>query len=216
MSTAVEDVMTREVVTVSPDTSFRDVVRLLEDRHVDAFPVVESGKVVGIISESDLLLKEEGPEGGHTGMPWQRRRDRMRAGATCVSEAMTRHVITVAPGTTLSAAARLMHRHRIGGLPVVDENGHLLGIVTRSDLLTVFLREDGDLCAEVQAAMHPALRDKITCTVRDGQVTLTGRTAFRSDAVGASGLARRVPGVISVENRVTYDTDDVEVAMVGP
>ena len=218
MQKTVGDVMTRDVVTVPPEASFREAVRLIEERHVDALPVVDdTGTVIGVLAESDLLLKEELSEGprGQSGMPWQRRRDRVRASATVVREAMSTRMVTVGAEASLSAAARLMHRHRVGGLPVVDGDRHLQGIVTRSDLLRVFLREDDDLCQDIRDALGPMARD-VSCSVSDGRATLTGRVRLRSEMLGVAALAHRVAGVIEVDNRVHYDADDVQVAMVGP
>jgi len=220
MLSTVADVMTREVVTVGPEASFRDVVRLIEDRHVDALPVVDGvGKVVGIIDESDLLLKEEYAEGqrGQSGLPWQRRRDRARASATTVQQAMSRHVVTVESGATLTTAARLMHRNHVSGLPVVTADRRLEGIVTRSDLLRVFLGEDADLCTEVQSVLGPVAARGVSCSVTDGRVRLEGEVQLRSQAMAAAAMARRVPGVVDVDIRdLHYAADDVQVSMVGP
>ena len=220
MLSTVADVMTREVVTVGPEASFRDVVRLIEDRHVDALPVVDgAGKIVGIIDESDLLLKEEFADGPHgqSGLPWQRRRDRFRASATTVQQAMSRHVVTVESGATLTAAARLMHRNHVSGLPVVGADSRLEGIVTRSDLLRVFLGEDVDLCAAVHAALGPVAARGVSCSVTDGRVRLEGEVQLRSQAMAATAMARRVPGVVDVDSRLLhYAADDVQVSMVGP
>ena len=220
MLSTVADVMTREVVTVGPEASFRDVVRLIEDRHVDALPVLDSaGKVVGIIDESDLLLKEEFADGprGQSGSLWQRRRDRARASATTVQEAMSRHVVTVDAGATLAAAARLMHRNHVSGLPVVGADQRLEGIVTRSDLLRVFLGEDADLCTAVQSVLGPVASRGVSCSVTDGRVRLDGEVQLRSEAMAAAAMARRVPGVVDVDSRhLHYAVDDVQVSMVGP
>ena len=220
MLSTVADVMTREVVTVGPEASFRDVVRLIEDRHVDALPVLDAaGKVVGIIDESDLLLKEEFADGprGQSGSLWQRRRDRARASATTVQEAMSRHVVTVDAGATLAAAARLMHRNHVSGLPVVGADQRLEGIVTRSDLLRVFLGEDADLCTAVQSVLGPVASRGVSCSVTDGRVRLDGEVQLRSEAMAAAAMARRVPGVVDVDSRhLHYAVDDVQVSMVGP
>ena len=217
MLSTVADVMTREVVTIGPGASFRDVVRLIENRHVDALPVIDGdGKIIGIIDESDLLLKEEFAE-GQSGLPWQRWRDRARASATTVEQAMSRHVVSVGSDATLTAAARLMHRRHVSGLPVVTADLRLEGIVTRSDLLRVFLREDDDLCADVQSALGASGLRGVSCSVTDGRVRLEGRVPLRSEADAASATARRVPGVVDVGARdLGYDTDDVQVSMVGP
>ena len=220
MFSTVADVMTREVVTVGPGASFRDVVRLIENRQVDALPVIDgAGRVIGIIDESDLLLKEAFAEGqrGQSGLPWQRLRDRARASATTVEQAMSRHVVTVGSDATLTAAARLMHRRHVSGLPVVTADLRLEGIVTRSDLLRVFLREDDDLCADVQSALGATGLRGVSCSITDGRVRLEGRVPLRSEADVASATARRVPGVVDVDARdLRYDTDDVQVSMVGP
>ena len=215
MTKTVAELMTHDVVTVAPDTTFRDAVRLLEDRRVDTLPVVERGdRVVGVLTASDLLLKEELSEGprGVPGLPWQRRRDRARGAGTTVRECMSTDLVTIAPDATFCAAARLMHRHHVGGLPVVDDARHLLGIVTRSDLLTVYLRDDAELQDEVRAAMP----DGIDAEVVEGRVHLRGSVPLRSTTVQAQAAAQGVPGVVDVDCRVRYETDDVDVLLVGP
>lgn len=215
---AVRDVMTRDVVTVAPETSFREAVRLMEELRIDALPVIEGDRVVGLVAESDLLLKEElaGLPAGGAVLPWQRRRDRSRAGARSVREAMTRSPATVSPDDTLSAAARVMHRRRVGGLPVVEGDVRLVGIVTRSDLLKVFLRDDDELAADVLQALGSLAGQGIGCEVSDGCVTLEGEVRLRSDATRAAALAAHVPGVVHLDCAVRWQVDDVNVAMVGP
>lgn len=215
MSMTVADLMTHDVVTVTPETSFRDAVRLLEDRRVDTLPVVaQDGRVVGVLTASDLLLKEEISEGprGVPGLPWQRRRDRARGAGTTVEKCMSTDLVTVAADATFCAAARLMHRHHVGGLPVVDRAGRLQGIVTRSDLLTVYLRDDAELQEEVTAAMPPG----IEASVAEGRAVLTGHVDLRSTAVHAQATAQGVAGVVDVDCRVRYEADDVDVMLVGP
>lgn len=215
MTKTVAELMTHDVVTVAPDTTFRDAVRLLEDRRVDTLPVVEQDRhVVGVLTASDLLLKEEMSEGprGAPGMPWQRRRDRARGAGTTVRACMSTDLVTVAPEASFCAAARLMHRHHVGGLPVVDRDRRLLGIVTRSDLLTVYLRDDADLQAEVSAQMPKG----VDAEVVEGRAHLRGSVSLRSTSVQARAAAQGVPGVVDVDCRVRYETDDVDVLLVGP
>ena len=213
----VEDVMTREVVTLGPDASFREAVRLLRQARVDALPVVEDGKVVGIVTESDLLLKEErvGELGSVAGTPWQRRRDRQRAGARSVREAMTRHPATVRPTDTLTAAARILHRRRVGGLPVVEDDARLVGIVTRSDLLTVFLRDDEQLEADVARALASCDPSAVSWRVEDGCVTLEGEVGLRSEALRVAARTSHVPGVVQVACLIRAKVDDVDVVVAG-
>lgn len=215
MSMTVAELMTHDVVTVTPETTFRDAVRLLEDRRVDTLPVVAQDRtVVGVLTASDLLLKEEISEGpkGVPGLPWQRRRDRVRGAGTTVQQCMSTDLVTVGADATFCAAARLMHRHHVGGLPVVDAEGRLQGIVTRSDLLTVYLRDDAELQEEVRAALPRG----VDASVAEGRVVLAGHVDLRSTAVQAQATAQGVAGVVDVESRLSYDADDVDVMLVGP
>lgn len=215
MTRTVAELMTHDVVTVTPDTTFRDAVRLLEDRRVDTLPVVtDDRKVVGVLTASDLLLKEEISEGprGVPGLPWQRRRDRVRGAGTTVRQCMSTELVTVDPDTSFCAAARTMHRHHVGGLPVVDRDRRLIGIVTRSDLLKVYLCDDDELRREIAAVLPEA----ITADVSEGRVHLTGKVTLRSTVNQAQAAVRAVPGVVDVSSRVRYETDDVDVMLVGP
>lgn len=213
----VDDVMTSEVVTATRETGFRDAVRLLTEQRVGALPVVDGDRLIGILTQSDLLLKEEASDRPDpmAGRPWQRHRSRLRAAATSVGAAMSPRPWTVAPTATLSDAAHLMHRHGVGALPVVDGEKHLVGIVTRSDLLKVFLRDDADLLADVERAVAPA-GDGVRCSVADGFVTLDGSVRYLSQADSAMAAARHVPGVVEVRCAVRAEVDDVHSAMMGP
>ena len=218
MTAVVRDVMTREVLVARPETAFREIVRLIEDKHVHALPVVdERHRVLGIVAESDLLLKEELTE-GPVRMPFQRR-GRTRLAGTTAEEIMTSPAVTIEPDRTLGQAARILHRQHIGRLPVVEDDGRLIGIVTRSDLLTIFLRSDEDLLAAVQeaiAAVDDAPSRAISATVDDGIVVLRGATQFRSQVVAVADRVRRVPGIVHLDVKATAVYDDVHAGMVGP
>ena len=216
----VRDVMTPQVITVTPDSSWKDAVRLVEQARVHALPVVEDGRVVGIVAQSDLLLKEEMLTGPLTmrAMPRQRRRDKIRARAMTVRQMMSKPVITIEPDAQLGTAARLLHRRRIGRLPVLDA-GKLVGIVTRSDLLRVFLREDAEIRGEVDevlANLAPKIGNGLTGAVDDGVVTLTGEVAALSMALAVLSEVRRIGGVVAIEDRTLARFDDVNIAMAGP
>lgn len=216
----VRDVMTPQVITVTPDSSWKDAVRLVEQARVHALPVVEDGRVVGIVAQSDLLLKEEMLTGPLTmrAMPRQRRRDKIRARAMTVRQMMSKPVITIEPDAQLGTAARLLHRRRIGRLPVLDA-GELVGIVTRSDLLRVFLREDAEIRGEVDevlANLAPKIGNGLTGAVDDGVVTLTGEVATLSMALAVLSEVRRIGGVVAIEDRTLARFDDVNIAMAGP
>lgn len=218
MGMTASTVMTPDVVTVAPDAPWLEAVRRISEHHVHALPVVDDDRqVVGIIAESDLMGREErlDPRRGRIGL--RRPRDARRARATSVRDAMSRRCVTVAPDTPLGEAARVMHRHRVGRLPVVDADGRLVGIVTRSDLLSVFLRRDDDLEDEVRQGVGAGgdVTAGIEVRVREAVVELTGSTRYRSDADTAVRAASQVPGVVDVIDRMRWEVDDVHVVSGG-
>jgi CBS domain-containing protein len=211
----VADVMTSDVVTVGPNASFRDIVAIVEQRHVSAVPVVDEDRhVLGVVSETDLLRKEEYL------MPWRSRRlarrgdraDRAKANGTVASELMTSPAICVGLGTSLPTAARLMTDHDITRVVVVSADGTLAGIVSRSDLLRVFLGPDDDLRDRVvRRLIRHALWDDpfaVSVTVANGIVTLNGELERRSRVDLAVRFARTVDGVVDVVNDLSYIVDD--------
>jgi CBS-domain-containing membrane protein len=154
MGRHVRDVMTREVVTVDERASFKEVATLIAEHRVSALPVLDGkGRVVGIVSEADLLLKEEFAEKPTKDRLFQSRRQRetrAKAAGDTAAELMTSPAVTVGPDASVAEAARLLHRHGVKRLPVVDPAGPLLGIVSRADLLKVFLHSDADIAREVR------------------------------------------------------------------
>jgi CBS domain-containing protein len=204
----VSDVMTLPAVAVRRDTRFKDIVRAMTDRHVSAVPVVEGdGRVVGVVSEADLLPKEEFRDRDLTRAEQLRRRsDLAKAEAVTAQEVMSAPAIVVHPDVTLGQAARIMAVKRVKRLPVIDDEGRLVGVVSRGDLLKVFLRSDEDIEEEVRrtvvAYLFPALSHTIHVSVHDGVVTLRGKV--RDPALGwvAERLVRAVEGVVDVHSRL--------------
>jgi CBS domain-containing protein len=215
MKRTVRQVMTTDVVTAATTTPFKQLVRLIESNHVSALPVVDDrGVLVGIVSEADLLLKEEDPDPAPTGALTGRRRKlhRSKAVGLVASQVMTTPVVTIAPDAGLSEAARTMRRHGVKRLPVVDGMGRVLGIVSTADLLSVFLRSDEEIRRDVvnevvdrSLWMEPST---IKVTVDDGVVTLRGRLERRSLVDAAVTLTRLVDGVVAVDSRLTFEVDD--------
>jgi CBS domain-containing protein len=207
----VGDVMTRRVVALAAGAMFKDIVRALETQRISAFPVVDrSKKVVGVVSEADLLRKEEfRPDGeDRTRGPAARPSARSdKAYAVTAAELMTSPPVTVGPEATLAGAARLMARHGVGRLPVVDADGVLRGIVSRSDLLTVFLRPDQDIAEEIRREVvggrFPEGMDSVHVEVHEGMVVLTGRVSDTSLVPLAERLVRSVEGVVDVRCALT-------------
>lgn len=207
-SWTVDDVMTRVVVSVEESAGYRTVVDLLIGRRVSAVPVVDaSQRVTGVVSEADLLRKIEyaGDESPRLFEGRRRRGERGKALAGTVAELMSAPAVTVPAGTSIADAARLMDGEDVKRLPVVDDLGRLVGVVTRSDLLRVHLRTDDDLWGEIEAAVRD---EEVTSTVSDGVVTLAGRVAQASVAEELVRLTRQVPGVVKVIDRIRYDYDD--------
>lgn len=200
----VRDVMTAAVVSADRRTPFKEIVRLLRERNVSALPVVRAdGRVVGVVSEADLLPKEEFRDSEPSRLTQMRRLDDMvKAGSVLAGDLMTSPAFTVAEDDTLSRAARVMAAARVKRLPVVDAEGRLRGIVSRGDLLKVFLREDEDIAEEVRREVvgyvFPGEPSPVRVAVADGAVTLSGRVADTARVPVASRLVRSVEGVVDV------------------
>lgn len=216
MGRRVRDVMTPEVHSVDEQASFKEIAATMADHRVSALSVLdEEGRVAGIVSEADLLLKEEfpeGPAGGHLFQGRRQRVERAKAAGATAAELMTAPAVTVGPDATVTEAARLLHRHGIKRVPVVDPAGPLLGIVSRADLLKVFLRSDDEIAQEVrQEVLLRALGvnpDTVTVQVHDGIVTLTGQLERRSLIPIAVSLVHGLDGVVDVVDRLTFEVDD--------
>lgn len=219
----VSSVMSTDVGAVRADTPFKDIVRLLEQRDISAVPVVdEDRRVLGVVSEADLLVTEgaKAPEWKQSPRRWwRRRRDTERpdaTGATTADALMTKPAITVTADATVAHAAREITRHGVKRLPVVDADGKLVGIVSRKDLLTVFLRKDEDIRDEVVRnafAIGLNVRELpagVRVDVREGKVTLAGELELRSQLALVEQLTRRIDGVVDVTNNLTYRQDDTD------
>ncbi|MGW6530350.1 CBS domain-containing protein [Streptomyces venezuelae] len=214
-------VMTSEVVSAQCGTPFKEVARLLDEHRISGLPVIDSDqKVIGVISETDLLVREaEAPD------PYEpvhrfrllkqhpvARKDRAKAMARTAEQLMSTPPICVRAEQTIAEGARRMAQHRVERLPVVDEEDRLVGIVTRRDLLQVFLRPDDSIRHEV--IEHVLVRSlwlsprTITVEVRDGVVTLIGQLERRSEVPIALHMTREIDGVVAVVDKLTYRVDD--------
>ncbi|MEV7414541.1 CBS domain-containing protein [Streptomyces sp. NPDC089919] len=200
----VADVMTARVVAVTPDTAFKEIAAAMGRWKVTALPVIEGeGRVVGVVSEADLLPKEEFHE-HRPGLIEQMRRlgDTAKAGSTRAEDLMTTPAVTIRPDATLPQAARLMTDRHVKRLPVVDADGTLKGIVSRADLLKVFLRTDDDLTADIRQnvvrRLFPLSHEAVHVTVVQGVATLTGQVRDRTLIPAAERLTRSVEGIVDV------------------
>ncbi|MEU6394694.1 CBS domain-containing protein [Streptomyces sp. NPDC046939] len=201
----VSDVMTHAVVAVGREATFKEVAKELERWKVSALPVLEGdGRVVGVVSEADLLAKEEFRDADPDRSTQLRRLpDLAKAGALTAADLMSAPAVTVHPDATLAQAARVMARRKVKRLPVVDDEDILRGIVSRSDLLKVFLRTDEEIAEEVRrevvAFLFRVPVEPIRVEVKDGMVTLTGRVRDKSLEPTATRLIRAVEGVVDVQ-----------------
>jgi CBS domain-containing protein len=209
----ISDVMTREVRTVTPDTPLSEVARILSELRVSGLPVVDDGRVVGVISEADILVKERGegpPRPGLLGLLLDDSVDiAAKLEARTAGEAMTCPAVTVSGRRSLAEAASRMIDERVNRLPVLDEDGALVGIVTRADLVRAFVRTDAEIEREIKEDL--ILRtlwispDRIDVKVRNGEVTIDGHVDSAAEAELVPTFARKVPGVLSVSSALTWN-----------
>jgi CBS domain-containing protein len=211
-----KDVMTADVVTVTPRTPYKEIVDLLNERAISAVPVIdEDRRVVGVVSEADLLHKLEfvGALAEPAILERKRRREaREKADGATASEIMTKTPVLSGMMDSITRLARLMDSHRIKRVPIVDEHGRLVGIVSRRDLLRVYLRNDDAIRQEIEDDVLERVlwipADQIAVTVTNGVVTLAGTVDRRSTIVLVVRLAEGVAGAVEVVSHLTYRFDD--------
>jgi CBS domain-containing protein len=204
-SRRVGDVMATSVVTVDRATPYKEIARLLAEHRISGMPVLKMGReVVGVVTEADLLAAEAktGRQLRSIGRLGARFRS-SRHPALTAAGLMTSPAITIGPHVTVHAAGRLMSSRHIRLLPVVDEHARLVGVISRRDLLAVFLRPDEDIAADVRQVLGEILLaepGEAQVSVRDGVVTLTGAL---DPSTGAHG------DLIPVAIRMMWDVDGV-------
>jgi CBS domain-containing protein len=225
----VRDVMTQSVLSVRRGTPLKEVALLFIDKKISGVPVVDvDGDVLGVVSEADVLMKEQGadavrhrPLARFLGESRESRTQLAKLGAVTAGEAMTAPAATIESGRRISEAAALMTARRVNRLPVVDD-GRLVGIVTRADLVRAYVRSDDELAKTIREDvirgilwLDPAL---FTVIVADGVVSICGRVERRSTAEMVERTASMVPGVIHVHADVTWELDDsrAEPASLDP
>ena len=145
--TLARDIMTAPVITVTPDTSVKDLAALFRDKRIGGMPVVQDGKLVGIVTEGDLMALDADVQYPHyfelfdsiiyLGSQKKFKEQLEKAAAAIVEQLMTRRdkVKTIGPDEPARAAATLMSRHHFDRVPVVDENDAVVGLVTRHDIM---------------------------------------------------------------------------------
>ena len=207
----VRDVMTKKVFTTTADTPLKVVARQMLEYGVSGLPVVDGDSVVGVVSETDILFKEQVAPDRKGVVDWlvhyAEDPPRAKLDARTVGEAMTFPAVTIGPARSVSDAAALMLKLRIDRLPVV-EGGRLVGIVTRADLVRAFTRSDEEIEREIRE--DGIVRrlwmgsEAVEIRVVHGAVTIEGRVDAPDIAEAIVSFAERTPGVVSVESKLSW------------
>ncbi len=229
----VEDIMVTDVLTVGPETPLKEVAATLLSRGISGLPVVDADqRVLGIVSETDLLQKELGAAPSPHGLAHLIRlrgsggRVESKVRARTAGEAMTAPALAVGPGASARDAASLMVERHVSRLVVIDdqvdagpvEDGALVGILTRADLVRAFARSDEEVAHEIEEMLGRDLgipRGCVTVDVRDGDVILGGHVDDRSTVEALVARATAVPGVVSLASDVSFRVDDALVPSGG-
>lgn len=207
----VRDVMTEDVAIVSPTTDLRDVAALLVRKRISGVPVVEGGRVVGVVSERDILFKERPADGLHRGvLGWLMDEGdlMLKVDARTAADAMTSPPLTITSARGVAEAAAIMLDEGISRLPVVD-HGRLVGIVTRHDLVRAFARSDREIQEEIEG--DPVVRSywrqpgSYDITVSKGVVTLAGKVGSKEHASTIHAFVDRVPGVVGITSWLHWE-----------
>ena len=209
MKTTVQEIMTARVIWVSKDATFREMAVALREHRVSAFPVVDDDhKAIGVVSEADMLTKEalDDEPGVLAGI--LHRKDQAKARGVTAGDLMTATVVAVRPEDTVEHAARLMYDRRVKRLPVTDADGHLVGIISRADVLSVFDRTDEAIRKEItgEVLLGEFLTDPLifSVTVKDGIVTLAGHPETSESGHEIVRRIRHLQGVVAVRDRLDY------------
>lgn len=219
MARHVAELMDAKATTVTRDVAFKEVARLISELGISAIPVIdEDGRVVGMVSEADLIVKDESLEGPWLRGRWTSRATRKKVHAMTVGELMTAPAVTIDPNADIAETATFMRKRRIKRLPVCDTEGRLLGVVSRVDLIREFLRDDEQIADEVDDVLRRKMslpKEQVGFTVVDGVVTLDGRVEHRSQVPAIVERIRRIPGIVEVLEQLRWSQDDSTLAQ-GP
>ncbi|GLY49871.1 CBS domain-containing protein [Lentzea sp. NBRC 102530] len=212
----VSSLMTREVITADVGSSFKELVALLEDNGISAVPVLDGGYPVGVVSEADLVPKEEfrggtsEPPGLFAGKAEKHRWE--QAGGVTARDVMTSPVKSISPDTAASVAARELAAAGVRRLFVIDSDGALVGVLSRRDLLKLFTREDEELKTVIRDEIFGRMLwvdpFSVDVEVFDGVVTMDGQLERQSEVEIAEHLVRSLPGVVDVHSRLRPEWND--------
>jgi CBS domain-containing protein len=218
----VKDVMSALPISVSESASFREIVARLRECRVSGFPVLDAdGKVIGVVSEADLLVKEAAP--AEPNVVWGllagivHHATRAKAAGVTAADLMTSPALTIGPDDTVEHAARLMCDRKVKRLPVVNAAGRPIGIISRSDVLAVFDRPDAEIRGEIMSQVITGRSEPswYSVIVKDGVVTLEGTPETATIGRELVRRARHVEGVVAVHDHLVYPVPPVP-SRAGP
>jgi CBS domain-containing protein len=208
-----QDLMSTDVVTVRPDTPIKTVARTLAAHRVSGVPVVtKGGEVVGVISESDLIVREALPASARRSRIFRRGSRPGDSGHRVASDAMTTPAVVLQPYRSVQSAAQAMLDHDIHRIPIV-RRGQLVGIVTAGDLVRAFARPDDVIAADVRDEVRHRLdligdRGRVRVDTDTDGIHLRGTIMRRSTARDLVEVAGAVPGVLDVHSELAWLEDD--------
>jgi CBS-domain-containing membrane protein len=210
----IRDVMTREVITATATTPVNEIAELLTTHRISAVPVVDDNdRVLGVVSEADLLPGI--PPKGMLDRALRRRTAADKTTAAHARDLMSSPPVTIGEHASLATAARQMLADKVRRLPVTDDAGRLLGIVSRTDLIRPLTRPDEAIRRDIVDELRRVLwidPRQVEVHVEEGVATLTGAVGRRSTAAIAARLTDTVPGVVAVVNHIRYEFDDIALA----
>ncbi len=214
------DIMTIDVLTVSPEDSLKAAARMMVEGGVSGLPVVDNGgKLVGMITEADFLEREADRSHRRLLDALMHKPDTVVEAET-VGEVMSTHPVVIYPEASVTEAARVMSHHHVKRLPVVNDEGMLQGIVSRGDVVTVFTRPDDVIEDEIREDLIKRVllldADTLEVEVTEGAVVLAGQLPTRTDKRLLEEMVRRVDGVVKVESDVSFELDDIQPAEKSP